>query len=317
MNRYTTPVRLAAALALCLVAAGCSDDKQPGAASDALTVNSPPVVGAAPQLDLLDGKVFPVEAYKLTPEKTRQLNNAQTVLANKCLARFGFPPSLREVPASQPMDASNSRRYGITDGAVAAKYGYHQPGGSDGQTSRPPAEPVTKELSLVLYGAPDPTGTGKQTGTAANGAEIPAGGCMGESKSKLSADAYERVDPGQFASDIELAAGKQADADRRVTGKFAEWSACMKTDGFDYSDPFQPLDGEILKSSLAQPVPSALEIRTAVADVECKQKVNLVGVWFTVEAAYEEKLIEKNQERLADIKKAIDAMLQSAAGVTG
>ncbi|SCL15222.1 hypothetical protein GA0070624_0655 [Micromonospora rhizosphaerae] len=319
MNRYPTLRWVAAATALCLVASGCGDEKRPAASSDSLTVASPPAVAAIPQLDLLDGKVFPIEAYKLTPEKFRQLNNAQTILANRCLSRFGFPPSLQQVPPTLPPDTSLSRRYGITDPATAAKYGYHQSAGDGAQASRPPAEPVSKELSLVLYGPPDQTGdaNGNTGGTAHKGVEIPAGGCMGESKRKLNAAEYERIDPEQFAGDIELAAGKQADADPRVRGKFAEWSTCMKGKGFDYRDPFQPLDGDTLKTSLAQPTPTAVEIQTAVADVECKQQVNLVGVWFAVESAYEERLIEKNQERLAGIKRAIDAMLKAAAGVTG
>jgi hypothetical protein len=318
MSRYSAPRWMAAVTALCLATAGCGGDEQPsGARSDKLTVASPPAVVTTPHLDLLDGKVFPIETYKLTPEKLRQLNNAQTRLANQCLSRFGFPPSLSQMPSTPPSDSTLSRRYGVTNRAVAARYGYHQPPDSDGQTRRPPSQPVSKELNLVLYGPPDPTGTGNGGSAVHDGVEIPAGGCLGESKRKLNADTYERLDPSQFASEIELAAGKQADADPRVRGKVAEWATCMKGKGFDYQDPFQPLDGDSLKASLAQSAPTAVEIQTAVADVDCKQQTNLVGVWFAVESAYEEKLIEKNREELVAIKRAMDAMLKAAAGVTG
>ena len=294
--------------------AGCGDKATAQATGDgALTVTTPPSAAAAPQLDLLKGKVFPIDAYLLTPEKAKQLNAAQDLLANRCLVRYGFPASVPVSATSLSSDDLNGRRYGVIDPAVAAQLGYHSPGGGK-NAGRSPDAPQSPELTLVLYGAPDPTGKGTKAGTY-KGMDVPPGGCMGEARHKINADKFESYDDGALAIQLNSAAGKQAQADKRVVAKLGEWSACMKQQGFTYRDPFEPLDGGTLKSSLALPAPDAQEIRTAVADVECKRKVNLIGVWYTVEVAYENALIEKNQQRLDDLKQSIDLMLKTAATV--
>jgi hypothetical protein len=313
MKSSTRPrLLLVVTAALGLLVTGCGG-KEPAASGPdgALTVTSPPAVANTPKLDLLDGKVFPIEAYKLTPAEQRQLNDAQTILANRCLARFGFTQTLAAPPPLDAHDPALSRRYGVTDPATAAQYGYHAPADPSGPASRPPAQALDQDYSAVLYGS----SSGRKA--EHNGAAVPDGGCMGEARRKLDSDAYEQLSNGGLAVQIERSAGQQAQSDARVAGKFAEWSACMKGKGFDYRDPFQPLDGDTLKTSLAQPAPTEQEIRTAVADVECKRQVNLVGVWYAVESAYEQKLIEKNQERLDQTKQAIDAMLKAASGVAG
>jgi hypothetical protein len=314
--RTHSPVLWTATAALLLGSlAGCGKDKDAPAGNDALTVTTPPSAAAAPELDLLKGKVFPIQAYILTPEKSKQINAAQDTMANKCLVRYGFPAS---VPTSNSAttagtDDLNSKRYGITDPAEAVHLGYHVPAAQDGKAGQTPGTPESPELSLVLYGGSDPSGLSK--GGKYKGQDVPPGGCMGEARHKLNTDKFESSDNGSLALTLDAAASKQAKADKRVVDKLGEWSACMKERGFDYRDPFEPLDGDTLKSSLALPAPEALEIRTAVADVECKRKVNLVGVWFTVEVAYENALIAKNQQGLDDIRQSIDLMLKTAATV--
>jgi hypothetical protein len=263
-------------------------------------VEAPPSVAAAPQVDILAGKTFPIDAYKLTPDRMRQLNNGQTRLVNRCLQRFGYPPSMPEMP---PPAVDTSRRYGITDPAAAAKYGYQPPAG-DGAAKPQNASPPSAALAAVLYGSDD--GTRKAAG---NSVDIPVGGCMGEAKRQLKADRYEQANPGDLATDIEQAAGRQAEADERVKTKIAEWSACMRAAGYFYPTPFDAVTGADSAAS------KAAEVQTAVTDVKCKQKVNLIGVWFTVESAYEQVLIDRNQDRLTDLKAKLDAALQAAAAV--
>src|SRR5512138_721156 len=120
--------------------AGCGDKAAGHATGDnALTVTTPPSAAAAPQLDLLKGKVFPIDAYLLTPEKAKQLNAAQDLLANRCLVRYGFPASVPVSSATTSSDDLNSRRYGVIDPASAAQLGYHSPGGGKNAGRSPEA----------------------------------------------------------------------------------------------------------------------------------------------------------------------------------
>ena len=45
-------------------------------------------------------------------------------------------------------------------------------------------------------------------------------------------------------------------------------------------------------------------VDTAVDDVECKRRSNVVGIWYAVESAYQELLIEDNRAALAVLAKA-------------
>ncbi|MEU7059581.1 hypothetical protein [Streptomyces sp. NPDC046197] len=90
-------------------------------------------------------------------------------------------------------------------------------------------------------------------------------------------------------------------ADRRVTTVFARWSACMATRGFRVSDPLHPADK---LPSLTEPVPSRAEIDQAEADVVCKQRTDLVGVWFAVESAYQRTAMGRNAAALTSVAAA-------------
>lgn len=67
--------------------------------------------------------------------------------------------------------------------------------------------------------------------------------------------------------------------------------------------------------------PTAAEAATAVADVTCKQQVNLTNTWLTVEAAYQTALIGQNIGTLANLQASfqgalnrVEALLASPAG---
>ncbi|MBP2056739.1 hypothetical protein J2Z21_009758 [Streptomyces griseochromogenes] len=88
-------------------------------------------------------------------------------------------------------------------------------------------------------------------------------------------------------------------ADSRVKAVFSRWSACMKAHGYHLADPLKAAD----LPSMSAPEPTSAEIAQAETDVACKGKVNVVGVWFAVESAYQKSEIKENREKMADIKK--------------
>ncbi len=86
----------------------------------------------------------------------------------------------------------------------------------------------------------------------------------------------------------------------------------MARDGFDYTDPWQPNDNPEFQSLEA----NVREVATTTADVRCKREVNLVGIWASVEAAYQERKIGENADALQNVKAAIRVMLGNAARIT-
>ena len=89
-----------------------------------------------------------------------------------------------------------------------------------------------------------------------------------------------------------------------------QWSACMAAAGYRYAGPLDPP-----KDARFQDARTPLEISTAEADVACKQRTNLVGVWFAEESARQRSLIEANRPALELARTAFRAELAVAAGV--
>ena len=58
-------------------------------------------------------------------------------------------------------------------------------------------------------------------------------------------------------------------------------------------------------------------INAAKADVTCKEKVNLVGVWYGVETAYQRQSIDRNAEVLDLAKRQLADRLKLAASLSG
>ncbi|MGY0063245.1 hypothetical protein ACWY4P_43040 [Streptomyces sp. LZ34] len=79
---------------------------------------------------------------------------------------------------------------------------------------------------------------------------------------------------------------------------FKDWSACMRKAGYKSSSPVWITSN----SEWAAPKASSKEIKTAVADVRCKQRLNTVGVWVQVVKEYEEKYIKENPDFYAEQK---------------
>jgi hypothetical protein len=87
------------------------------------------------------------------------------------------------------------------------------------------------------------------------------------------------------------------------------WSACMARNGFSSPDPntlaLNELDTLGLRAigpSGPPPAPTAAEkqaqIALAVADANCTQASDLAGIYFAVQASYEQQIVSANQQEL-------------------
>ena len=91
---------------------------------------------------------------------------------------------------------------------------------------------------------------------------------------------------------------------------FADWADCMRSKGFDRTRPVK--DPKAHKLGAHQ---TSEEIAEAVADVACKQRTNLVGVWFTTESTYQKGMIQQHAAELAAIKQNNATIVQAATQV--
>ncbi|MGW6457813.1 hypothetical protein ACWF94_18195 [Streptomyces sp. NPDC055078] len=136
---------------------------------------------------------------------------------------------------------------------------------------------------------------------------------MRESYLKLYAPTPDSVDI-LYVFNLRGETQSKAGDDSRVRCVFAQWSACMKKNGYEVSDP-TGVASQLGCEDAALSSPAA--ITTAKADVACKKKVNLVGVAYAVESAYQQRLVDKNAETLQLVRKQAERRIRLAASLTG
>jgi hypothetical protein len=228
------------------------------------------------------------------------------------MSQFGFTWTARaaHVPAPNQVD----RLYGVSDLATAQRYGYHLPSTSTRAGGGPRADrSLSAPERLVLSG--DTTGAGASANDSPDsyrGKPIPAGGCAAQARQLTIG--VDDVDPTRVADAITVGMWEKSKTDPRVVAVIKLWSECMKRSGYTYASPLDA--GGDRPEWLRAATPSAAEIRTAVADVTCKQRTNLIGTWFTIESAYENGAIHLHIEQLTQIRNQWAAAAARAAQLT-
>ncbi|MCC3779350.1 hypothetical protein K6I33_004945, partial [Streptomyces sp. UNOB3_S3] len=184
----------------------------------------------------------------------------------------------------------------------------------------PPAPPpsLSAEATVVLTGTDDPKvkpGSGAaKGGQRVNGHRVPPGGCTREARAELRADNAEAGGDAPVADRINIGSFERSQRDPRVMRVFAQWAACMKEHGFpSYTDPLKAGADPAWRT----PEPSAKEREAATADARCKTEHNVVGVWFTVDVAYQRQEIERNAKELAAVKADLATRQELARAALG
>ncbi|MFE0424305.1 hypothetical protein [Streptomyces sp. NPDC058953] len=253
------------------------------------------------------GLAYPLDAYEHRSADREVVNRSQSVLVSRCMSRYGFTfTGLAQPPRA---GAEGAARYGVSDPARAARHGYARPGGSRGA---PPTPVVSGAERLALYGRekedPGTWPTSQQQaerraeGPRVNGAVIPAGGCVRESYLKLWAPTPDSVDA-LFVFHLRAEAEARAFKDSRIREVLARWSSCMKESGYSTTSPLRAAKELGFEGPEAS---SAAAVTAAKADVNCKKKVNLVGIAHAVDSAYQQQLVEQHTEKLQLAKAQAD-----------
>lgn len=320
------------AASLVAVVSGCS-------AESARSGGLPEAREVAPVSAWADGRPLPRPLDVLSGNSGDNFRRgvwvAESVLLNDCLAKFGFhrkdPRPMLEVADFGGPD----RLYGITDAAKVGKYGYH-PAPEDirkNENQLGDKERSEEEIAIEM---------GEIRGIY-KGVQVPKGGCLGDARSQLFGNMRIWDVRAQRMLAIVNEAAYRAEDDPRVRAVFKKWSSCMQGSGYDYTDPWEANnDPKWLKSEVSRPpaensehdergnhvgVSSAKpkvdrklraeEIVAAKADLSCRKKYNVVGVWHAVDVAYQKRAIDDNTEFVEEQKRAYEVLARRTKAIVG
>jgi len=322
-RRLGRSVLLPAAMAALTAAAvaSCSSSAPAGgsqAAQDAGLPLTPIHVASIPTITDSTSLAFPIDAYLITGQQRAEMDNATAILAGRCMRSFGFTysPLPKAAKADQTTETNAPRRYGIVSAAQVAALGYHPPT-TDESALRASANTLDAAGIRVLTGGVSPAQGQTATATAGtagsyNGVQIPSGGCLGEARRQLTAHGGT-VNDSPIAQAVDADSLARSQQEPQVVAVFKQWSACMAAKGYDYATPYDAGNDHRWATS----APTAAEIQTASADVSCKQKTNLIGVWYAVDCALQTSMISAQQQQLDAVKSGISQEIKAAAQVVG
>lgn len=310
MSRGTTRATVAVTLLLLVLATGCGPTAAPGSAPGPSTTSSTGHTATDPVLH------NPLQAYRLTVTELTTVGQARSILISRCMARLGFDVPVESFEERLRQNrygelAALGRLYGITDRETAAARGYGTP--PEPRTVKPPRTASQAEL-VALKGrtapgtSPDPDTDGATTG-------IPAGGCVGEAEREFEKD--------PDISNYGLGHTLWIEAMNRLQGSsgyrqiIGDWSRCLAELGYAVTSPLND-EGDIKRLSAtgsAQGKASPAEIKLALADIDCKDEVDLVGRLDRAGSAIADALIEQHQEALKEDRERLDRQIHRATAL--
>ncbi|UJW34753.1 hypothetical protein L3Q67_13875 [Saccharothrix sp. AJ9571] len=275
--------RIAPVLLGLLALAGCAGEEPP-----------PPLPAEALPVS---GFVLPFDEYQLATPDRVTVEKARSTLAETCMRARGHEVDIPEISGSNAAAGTeNSRRYGLVDESVATRFGYHFP--SDQATEN-------RSLRQQEWEA----GLSKEIRTLLDGEN----GCSDEAQRELRKDA-PAADTG-WLTDQDFSALEASAELEPVAAAREGWRTCMAGHGFAYATPEDAIADA--KWQLDSPAPSPEEVRTAQADVGCKQSTGLARIWHEAETGLQRQVIERERTRFDEIKTANQARVANAHRVLG
>ncbi|MPZ85275.1 MAG: hypothetical protein GEV28_34770 [Actinophytocola sp.] len=291
-----------ASMAVTVAACGVTDASTGVEASTGVG-QSEPELGALPRIGSYDDVVFPLDSYHLSPEQKVTLARADDIQVRDCMRRYGFDFDLPDRAVEPELE---NRVIGLIDKDSAASFGYKPAGFAEHSSRVREAKSEQTKWSPEMMGVLNGEGPSK-----VNGVEVPEGGCDAEARQHLARNTDGKPGDENFVIRLEKMSGEATEADSRLKKAFAKWSDCMAEAGFNYRDPWQA-NGD---PAFAEEKASAREVATATADVKCRSKHDVNGIWVAVRTAYQNRLIEANAEALRQHESAVAEQLRKAADV--
>lgn len=280
----------------------------PDAASQ-LGIKGEPSIGSIPVITGQDSMRLPLDPYMMSPAQVATIEAAERKAEQNCILRY-FPGISLGTYGRAVLESSSSEPITYLAPAQAARYGYHDPviqneiAAVDSNSSY---EVMAVDLGSVKV---------------MNNMAVPSGGCLSVGVHaiihgiKSSLIPKGNSDPSTVTGAANRIDREITQNDQRVLAVNKKWSSCMTESGHAYSDPLAAeYNGAWAFANLPTPKSrrppiTAVEIKTAVADVDCRSKVNLYGVYWAVAGAYQSEWLSNNQNRaLAESQQQADQLM--------
>jgi len=275
-----------------------------------------PPLGPIPVATGLNSLHLPLDPYYLSSSQTETVEAAEDKAERTCIQHYlpgvvlgTYGPPVTPTLTSDPLV--------YLDLAQAARYGYHNPPAAEESAAGSSAP--SSEVSAVAFG----------TTNVVNGLRVPKGGCLVAGFNEVIKGIPNSLLPdgnsGPIAGIANEIDHENVQEDSGVIAVNRKWSACMAGLGYDYSSPGQAVDDPRWVAASRPSAPghhvgiTEAEVKTAVADVTCRSRVDLYGVYWAVAAAYQNEWLANSQNRaLAQAQEQADeVMLTRAEAILG
>jgi len=219
-------------------------------------------------------------------------NESSYALAQACLATAGYPGA-GNVPFAVSLGPANLSfaqpwgSWGYLGTAAAQQYGFRAPAGS-----------VLSSLGIDANPAGDPADLPEPEQAA-------IGKCT-----TIEQDFTDAIGKGPLAGILTLSNKIATDVQKDAAVKKAtrQWGACMVKNGYTYSQPQDVFFDQIQKmfgnkrfiqaGATVSAAANQAQIAAAVADATCTESADLAGIYFAVQASYEQQIVSANQVAL-------------------
>ncbi|XBH22447.1 hypothetical protein V5R04_04275 [Jonesiaceae bacterium BS-20] len=238
------------------------------------------------------------------------------------MAEKGF-----EYTSNNGYSQTKSYIYGITSASEASVYGYRNPvepgteqletevdrpeeEGASGLEPAAEGSGLSAEYYLALNGNQDEWIPVEDETTGAVVANYEPDSCWGKAMDELQPRWGQRYSLESVAYEIAGDASLRALNSQSVQDGFADWSACMDGRGFDYAEP-----SAAYLSEWPGDTPGIDEIKTAVADAECKESTGLNKIWSAENARFQTEALNEYPGFVEQWNEILQAELDAARGV--
>jgi hypothetical protein len=294
-NRAGLGLRLGLATCCCAALAACTagPPKGPNTTVRAPSVGRPPAPVSA-QAALSSEAFTPYAALGISSEDGLAPGESQYALVGPCMSAAGYPGVTVSdfiVPFGISIGGGLAftqpwGEWGYVGAADAQQYGFRVPPGAAltalGLGATPPASPpsvpaaeqaAAGKCGTIIQDFSNATQDGALAGIATLGNDI--------------------------SDDVQH--------DPAVKAATRAWSACMAKNGYTFDQPLSVWGQELRAMygngpiSIGAPVSASAQqaqLAAAVTDAGCTQSSDLAGIYFAVQASYEQQLVNANQQAL-------------------
>jgi hypothetical protein len=274
-------------LACCAALAACTaaPRQRPDTTVSTPSVGRPPPPASAQAA--LSGEAFtPYAALGLSANDGLAPGESGFALAGACMSAAGYPGAstisiLQAIHLEGPTSLAFTRPWGgwgYLGAADAQQYGFRFPPGS--------------VLSALGIDAPP----NPPVAPAAEQAAV-------DKCATILQDFANTLEDGPLAGVWTLSRDISTDVQQDAAVKAAAraWSGCMAKNGYRVDQPltvFQQAGGGLSSAAPVSASAQQAQLAVAVTDVGCTQSSDLAGIYFAVQASYEQQLVTANQQAL-------------------